>query len=188
MNTQTYAEIINSKFDKDRFASLVTSLGDQLNDRKDRFDKSDIIEQSFEVYSDGFFEWVDGIGRDHRDNENGFDLEFKYMANGLFTRAKKNPKKTITVKVKNSLGQDKGTTIDNPADYYVLAQQDAMAVMSYAEIEPYLVSVPDGIEARIPFDALNFVYTPQDVCLHLNEGIDYKQIKAEAQRKLINLF
>jgi len=70
----------------------------------------------------------------------------------------------------------------------VLAQQDAMAVMSYAEIEPYLVSVPDGIEARIPFDALNFVYTPQDVCLHLNEGIDYKQIKAEAQRKLINLF
>lgn len=188
MNTQTYADIIKSKFDKDRFASLVSSLGDQLNDRKDRFDKSDIIEQSFEIYSDGFFEWVDDIGRDHRDNENGFDLEFKYRTDAMFTKVQKMPKKSVLIKVKNSLGQYKGTTIDNPADFYVIAQQDAMAIISFEEIEPYLISVPDGIEAKIPFDALTIVYSPSDVLLNLNESIDYKQIKAEAQKKLINSF
>lgn len=189
MTTESYAEYINQNFDAVRYASLVSSLGNQLNDRKDRFDKSDIIEQSFEVYSDNKFQWVDDIGRDHRDNVNGFDLEFKYMQNGLFT-AKGNPKKVITVKVKNSLGVHKGTHIDNPADFYVLAQQDAMAIMSFAELEPYLVAVPDGIEAKIPFDALTFVFEPTDVAndIALNEQINYKQIKAEAQRKLINSF
>ena len=188
MNTQTYADIITSKFDKDRFCSLVSSIGDKLNDRKDRFDKSDIIEQSFEIYSDGFFEWVDGIGRDHRDNENGFDLEFKYRTDVMFTRVQKMPKKSVLIKVKNSLGTFRGTEIDNPADFYVVAQQDAMAIISFKEMEPYLISVPDGIEAKIPFDKLTFVYKPENVTTSINESINYKQIKAEAQRKLINSF
>ena len=106
----------------------------------------------------------------------------------MFTKVQKMPKKSILIKVKNSLGQYKGTTIDNPADFYVIAQQDAMAIISFEEIEPYLISVPDGIEAKIPFDALTIVYSPSDVLLNLNENIDYKQIKAEAQRKLINSF
>jgi hypothetical protein len=168
---------------------LIGSIGSQLNNRKDRFDKSDIIEQSFEIYSDNFFEWVDEIGRDHRDNENGFDLEFKFITNGLFTKVKKEPKKVVTVKLKNSLGENKGVTITNPANFYVLAQDDAMAIINYAELEPYLVSVPDGIEAKIPFDALTFVYEPSDVKTSTtDESIDYKKIKAAAQRNLINSF
>lgn len=187
MNTPDYADFINSKFDKSRYASLVYSLGSQLNDRKDRFDKSDIIEQSFEVYSNGTFSWVDEIGRDHRDFINNLDLEFKYTANGLFTKTG-NLKKVVTVKVKNSLGENKGTTISNPADYYVIAQQDAMAIISFAELEPFLVGVPDGIEAKIPVEHLTFVFVPSEVDISISENVNYKKIKAEAQRELINAF
>ena len=188
MTTVEYADYIKQNFDQNRYASLISNIGDQLNDRKDRFDKSDIIEQSFEVYSNNVFEWVDEIGRDHRDNSNNIDLEFKFMADGLYTKVKKDTKKSVTVKVKNSLGENKGTTIIDPADYYVLAQQDAMSIISYEEIKPFLISVPDGIEAKIPFDALTVVFTPADVSVSLNEDINYKEIKAEAQRQLINSF
>ena len=187
MNTQDYAKYINLNFDKNRYASLVSSLGSQLNDRKDRFDKSDIIEQSFEVYSSNTFQWVDEIGRDHRDLAHNLDLEFKYTQDGLFTK-KGNPKKLVTVKVKNSLGENKGTTISNPADYYVIAQQNAMAIISFIELKPFLISVPDGIEAKIPFEELTFVFEPQDVDISINESINYKKIKADAQRQLINSF
>jgi hypothetical protein len=63
-----------------------------------------------------------------------------------------------------------------------------MAIISFKEMEPYLISVPDGIEAKIPFDKLTFVYKPENVTTSINESINYKQIKAEAQRKLINSF
>lgn len=188
MNTQTYAEIINSKFNRNRFSSLVSSIGDHLNARKDRFQKSEIIELSFQIYSDNFFVHIDKIGRDHRDNQNMIDLEFKFISDGLFTKVKKEPKKFVTVKVKNSLGRDKGTTIDNPADFYILAQQDAMAIINFEDLEQYLISVPDGIEAKIPFDALTIVYKPEDVTTSINESVNYKKDLQAAQLKLINSF
>jgi hypothetical protein len=50
------------------------------------------------------------------------------------------------------------------------------------------VSVPDGIEAKIPGDHLTFVFVPREVDISINENINYKKIKAEAQRELINSF
>ena len=45
MNTFEYSQYIRANLDRDKFASLIASLGNQLNDRKSRFDKSDLIEQ-----------------------------------------------------------------------------------------------------------------------------------------------
>ena len=99
--------------------NLCYLFGNQLNDRKDRFDKADIIEQSIEVYSNDRLMWVDDIGRDHVDTQTGLDLEFKYMTDGLFTKTGKE-KKNIKVKLKNSLGENKGVFIEDPADFYIL--------------------------------------------------------------------
>lgn len=185
MLTQDYAKSIRDDLDFNRYANLTNSLGDSLNSRKDRFDKSDIIEQSIEVYSNGRFEWVDLEGRDHRDTKYDVDDEFKYATDVLYTAKMKKPKKVVTVKVKNSLGKNKGVTIDDPADYYIIAQQDAMAVISKDDIKPYLKSVPDGIEAHIPFDKLDIVFAPCDVQKSTPVNVDYKRVKAKAQRKLI---
>jgi len=182
MDTKTYAKHIKDNLDIVTYSSMVTSLGNSLNSRKDRFDKSEIIEKSFELYSNGKFKHVDDIGRDHRDEENNIDLEFKFSENGLFTKVKKLPKKYVTVKLKNSLGKNKGITIDNPANFYVIGQQDSIAIISYADIEPYLIDEDDGISAKIPLDKLTFVFKPNEVSdkIKINEKLSYKQFKAEA--------
>ena len=165
-------------------------MGTQLNDRKDRFDKSDIIEQAVAVYSGDRLAWVDLIGRDHVDSVTGFDLEFKYVSDGLFTKVQKLPKKIVNVKLKNNLGSHKGITVDHPADYYMIGQQDAIAIISWEDIKNYLVAVPDGIEARIPFDKLSFIFDCNDIDYsdEIDTELNYKKIKMEAQRTLIETF
>ena len=191
MNTVTYASELRSIFNRNAYSTLIANMGTQLNDRKDRFDKSDIIEQAVAVYSGDRLAWVDLIGRDHVDSVTGFDLEFKYVSDGLFTKAQKLPKEFVNVKLKNNLGSHKGITVDHPADFYMIGQQDAIAIISWEDIQNYLVAVPDGIEARIPFDKLSFIFDFNDIELG-NEEIkietDYKQIKMDAQRTLIETF
>jgi hypothetical protein len=189
MNTIAYAKELRGVFNRNAYSTLITEMGTQLNDRKDRFDKSDIIEQAVAVYSGDRLEWVDLIGRDHVDSVTGFDLEFKYVSNGLFSRVKKLPKKTVVVKLKNSLGVHKGITIDHPADFYMIGQQDSIAIISWEDIQNYLVALPDGIEARIPFDALSFIFDFNDIDYKDNKiDCDYKKIKMDAQRELIETF
>lgn len=103
MKTSTYATQLKSVINSQVYSSVVYSLGSQLNDRKDRFDKADIIEQTVEAATDGRLVWIDDIGRDHRDTIENLDIEFKYMTDGMFTKRNKQ-KKTVKVKLKNSLG------------------------------------------------------------------------------------
>lgn len=183
-NTEQYANELRQIIDFNRYAKLIFSVGTQLNNRKDRFDKSDIIEQCLEVYSNGRLQWVDDIGRDHIDQLTGFALEYKFLSFGLVSE-KGNAKKIVKVKLKNSLGSNKGTTITNPADYYMLGQENAVAIISAKDIEPFLVSVPDGIEANIPFEKLSFVFTPGDIYIDQTVSVSYKEEKRKMQRNLI---
>lgn len=184
MNTKAYANSLRTAINGDRYASLICALGTKLNDRKDRFDKSDIIEQSLQVFTNERLVWVDDIGRDHNDRETGFDIEFKYISRGLFTK-KGNKKPVVKVKLKNSLGEHKGVSVADPADFYMFGQEDSIAIISWEDIRPFLVAVPDGIEAHVPHDSLEFVFLPHEVTVSMNTEVDYKQLKAEAQRKLI---
>lgn len=184
MNTSTYADDLRTAINLDDYTNLVAALGTQLNSPKDRFDKSDIIEQCIDVYSNGRLSWVDEVGRDHRDTLLNIDLEFKYVTNGMFTPLKRE-KKFVNVKLKNSLGASKGTNIDHPADFYMIGQQDAIAIISWDDVKPYLVAVPDGIEGHIPFAALTFLMKPTDVVNNNTMNLDYKTVKAQAQRKII---
>jgi hypothetical protein len=184
MTTQEYAEQISKVLNCKDYVNLANAIGNTLNSPKDRFDKSDILEQSIEVYSNGRFLWIDAVGKDHHDTVLDLYLEFKYVTNGIFT-AKKSPKKTVTVKLKNSLGANKGINVQNPADYYMIAQQDSIALISWNDIKEYLVAVPDGIEARIPFEKLSFVFVSENKYTIDPVFIDYKKEKQLAQRKII---
>ena len=184
MKTSTYATQLKSIINSQVYSSVVYSLGSQLNDRKDRFDKADIIEQTVEAATDGRLVWVDDIGRDHRDIVENLDIEFKYMTDGMFTK-RNNQKKIVKVKLKNSLGENKGTTIENPADFYMLGQQNAIAIISSEDVKPYLVGVSDGIEAHIPFDALEFIFRPEEISNTQLVEVNYKDEKRKAQRAVI---
>ena len=190
MSTKSYARELRGIFNRNAYSTLIAQVGNQLNDRKDRFDKSDIIEQAVVIYSGNRLSWVDLIGRDHVDTETGFELEFKYVSNGLYTKVQKLPKKIVNVKLKNNLGSHKGITVDHPADYYMIGQQDAIAIISWEDIKNYLVAVPDGIEARIPFDKLSFIFDCNDIDYsdEIDTELNYKKIKMDAQRTLIETF
>jgi hypothetical protein len=190
MSTKSYARELPVILNRNAYSTLIAQVGNQLNDRKDRFDKSDIIEQAVAIYSGNRLSWVDLIGRDHVDTETGFELEFKYVSNGLYTKVQKLPKKIVNVKLKNNLGSHKGITVDHPADYYMIGQQDAIAIISWEDIKNYLVAVPDGIEARIPFDKLSFIFDCNDIDYsdEIDTELNYKKIKMDAQRTLIENF
>jgi hypothetical protein len=142
---------------------VVECLGVQCNGRKDRFDKADILEQAIEICSRGRLKWVDEIGRDHRDHERSLDIEFKFGAYSLFTPTGK-PKKTVEFKIKNSLGETKTNQINNPANYYMFAQHNAIGIISYREMLPHLINVSDGVSTRLPHDKITYIITPQDPC------------------------
>lgn len=184
--TSSIAERYKTIIDWNRFLSVVHQLGDQCNERKDRFDKADILEQTIEICSNGKLTWVDEIGRDHRDNELDLDIEFKFSQKSMFSSIRKDPIKTVKLKIKNSLGETTTTKIVNPADYYMFAQEDAVGIISYSEMFPYLKIIGDGLSAEIPHDKITYIITPQNKTLVTNpDCMDYKARKRSIQREFI---
>ena len=184
---EDYANDLSNSIDFSRYVRLIDYIGTSLNSRKDRFDKADIIEGCLEVYSNERLKWVDEEGRDHIDTENGNRIEFKYLTDGLYTKKTGNLKPlTSSYKIKNSLGKNKGVTLENNADYYILAQQDAMAIIDYESIKKYLRATSDGMEAKIPSDYLTFIFpkTNKD-CKNNSVSINYKEEKRKMQRMII---
>lgn len=170
-----------------RYYRLVNGLGGQLNDRKSRFDKSDIIEQSLEVYSDGSLEWVDEIGYDMVDVDSNAKIEVKYEDCGLTTRAGKR-KSTITFKIKNTLKTLTTPCLDNPADYYLFLDLRTIAGISYKDMEPYLhiTKSGDGITCRIPADKVEILGELTDTPAPPPE-VNYKKEKHALQRRIIDM-
>ncbi len=185
MTTDQYAKEISNFLNCNRYASLISVIGDQLNSRKDRFSKSEFIEKSIECYSNNRFNHVDGEGVDFIDTVYNYKLEFKYVANGIFTNKKKQARATIKVKIKNSLGKHKGININNPADYYMIGQQDAIGIISWDDIKLYLKAVPDGIEAHIPFNKLSMVCTPTQICKTISKAFNFQEQKNALMVKII---
>ena len=67
----------------------------------------------------------------------------------------------------------------------MIAQQDSIAIISWKEIKDYLVAVPDGIEAHIPFESLSFIFKPEDVSVNNSIKVDYKEHKKALQMRFI---
>jgi len=65
MDSDTLSILLKDSVDWDKYFTIVEAIGATLNDRKGRFDKSDIFEKSLEECSQGDITWVDEIGWDH---------------------------------------------------------------------------------------------------------------------------
>ncbi len=199
--TKSLAERYKKIIDWERFFRIVNQLGNQCNSRKNRFDKADILEQALEVCSNGILSWIDEIGRDHRDNKLNIEIEFKFQISSMFTKVRKNPKKFIKIRIKNFIGKKKTTAagaaasasgaarktkIDNPADYYLFVQNDAVGIISYKEMEPYLVEKRDGMDTAIPHNKITYIIKPtKQEFKPIPNAMNYKKRKREMQREFI---
>ena len=186
-DTQKYSDRILQNLDVNRYYKLVNGLGPQLNDRKSRFDKSDIIEQSIDIYSNGTFKWVDQEGYDLLDQEHNVKIEVKYEDHGLFTKTGNN-KGHIQYKIKNTLKELTTPTLTNPADYYLFLELNGMALISYKDMEEYLsiTKAKDGITSKIPFGKAELF--SQNSNKESNQlSINYKEEKHALQLSLIHI-
>ena len=185
--TQKYSDRILKYLNVSRYYKLVNGLGPQLNDRKSRFDKSDIIEQSIDIYSNSTFKWVDQEGYDLFDEEKNVKIEVKYEDHGLFTN-KGNNKSYIQYKIKNTLKELTTPTLSNPADYYLFLELNGMALISYKDMEEYLsiTKAKDGIVSKIPFGKVE-LFSQNDKKESNELSINYKHEKHALQRRIINL-
>ena len=190
--TNSIAKRYKKIIDWDRFLRIVNQLGDQCNSRKNRFDKADILEQALAICSNGILSWIDEIGRDHHDNKLNLDIEFKFQTSSMFTKVRKTPKKFIKIRIKNFIGKKKEEQkmskpkIDNPADYYLFVQDDAVGIISYKEMEPYLVEKRDGMDTAIPHNKITYIIKPTKLVFKPNpNSMNYKKRKREMQREFI---
>ena len=188
-----YGHELIANLDAPRYFRLVNGLGTQLNDRKSRFDKSDIIEQSLDIYSENHLQWVDEIGYDMIHAESGRKVEVKYEDYGITTRAGKRSagkrKKILTFKIKNTLKNLTTHCLSEPADYYLFLDLQTIVGITYAKMEPYLriTKSGDGIECRIPIECVEVLCERGTVASAACATVNYKEEKHKLQRRLIDM-
>lgn len=184
-----YAAELAESLDKERYATLVQSVGDQLNGRKDRFDKSDVIERCLQVYTEERLKWVDDKGRDFVDTKLGLDVEFKYEENALFTEVRKDARDP-NLRLINNLGEKNQIDSDELADFFLVGGQGSMGVISKETI------FDDNRPSKLEFDAdvvmgdfyfedIVILFRPSDIGEIETVDVDYKKRKMEMQMELI---
>lgn len=183
-----YGHELIANLDAPRYFRLVNGLGPQLNDRKSRFDKSDIIEQSLDVYSESHLQWVDEIGYDMIHVESGRKVEVKYADHGITTLVGKR-KKTLNFKIKNTLKNLTTHCLSEPADYYLFLDLQTIVGITYTKMEPHLriTKSGDGIECRIPFECVEVLCERGAAASDAYATVNYKEEKHKLQRRLIDM-
>jgi len=188
LTLKQYAKELSTVIDGRRYTNLMTSIGPSLNERKLRFDKADFAEGGVEAFSEGRLKWIDETGRDHLDTKHNHHVEFKFISHGLITK-KGNLRKNVNVRVVNKIGnnQDNEPLIDSlKSDYYMIGQENSLAIITRESLSKYLVRSSDAIIAKIPLVELEFVH--RSVTPTLIGDIDYKSMKRELQKRIIGSF
>jgi hypothetical protein len=180
------AEYLKSSVRWDRYFRLVSLIGDSLNSHKDRFDKSDLLEHSIQIFSGGQVKWIDDLGADHL-LPTGERMEMKYVL-GCLHGKNRNTKKTIaSIKLMNSLGTCTHTTLPkNYADYLLLSDSSIVCLLDKATLSRYVVCRGDGLYAeRIPVSQCFIISKASSALVVVDSPFDYAEQKRQMQKKFI---
>lgn len=162
MDTATYADELISVIDEQLYCVNANDIGTVLNDRIWLALKGKMMEMGVEISSNYRLKRVDQIGYDHIDEKYGYKIEFKFASYSMISEHGK-PLKNTRIRIKNSRGSNKGINIENPADFYLIGQEDAMAIISGKDLMPCLEPTSDGIDAIIPHANLTFLFKNVDI-------------------------
>jgi len=192
LTKKTFDQTYNLDYNK--FFTMVQHVGDDLNSRKNRFDKADLFEAAISVMTGEKLKWEDKIGYDLINPKTQEKFEFKSQKNCLYTRTGKRKKShTSNIKLTNTLTKNKNKELKSTADYLIIADTAsfAMAIIPYYDVvEKYSHEKSDGWECQIPLDKLLFLFVPSDFVRSPNmKGIEtYAVTKARAQKEYVEMF
>jgi len=191
MQTVELANWLANNVDWNKYVTLVDAIGDELNERKLRFDKSDLLERSLELFSNQDLQYVNQEGVDHI-GPFGVTIEMKYTEGCLFTEKKKLPRKHIAdLQLMNSRGSSAGRTLpENYAQFLLICDKDAVAVISKEDLIPYVTDAGDGLKtSKLPSSAIQHVFQPGEYKpLDLVESVSYKDAKMKMQQAFLAQF
>jgi len=191
MQTVELANWLSNNVDWNKYVTLVDAIGDELNERKLRFDKSDLLERSLELFSNQDLQYVNQEGVDHI-GPFGVTIEMKYTEGCLFTEKKKLPRKHIAdLQLMNSRGSSAGRTLpENYAQFLLICDKDAVAVISKEDLIPYVTDAGDGLKtSKLPSSAIQYVFQPGEYKpLDLVESVSYKDAKMKMQQAFLAQF
>ena len=191
MQTVELANWLANNVDWNKYVTLVDAIGDELNERKLRFDKSDLLERSLELFSNQDLQYVNQEGVDHI-GPFGVTIEMKYTEGCLFTEKKKLPRKHIAdLQLMNSRGSSAGRTLpENYAQFLLICDKDAVAVISKEDLIPYVTDAGDGLKtSKLPSSAIQYVFRPGEYKpLDLAESVSYKDAKMKMQQAFLAQF
>lgn len=184
-----FNEIYNPNY-KD-FAKLIFHIGSSLNDRKDRFDKADLIEQGFCYACNNQLVWEDDEGFDLIDKDRNIKFELKSQTNCLFTKAGKPMEKTKKIKLTNTLQQNENKTLLPTADWLIIidSASGAIGIIDYFKVvNNFSSEMQDGFACQIPMSEIQFLSEPiQHSIISTNEK-SYKEQKQLMQKEYIKGF
>ena len=186
-----YAQELKQCINFPSFFAMCRNTASNLNSPCDRFIKGNLREEGLDVFSLGRLERVDEEGRDNRDKILKIDIEFKTTT--LFTE-KGRPKRNISVRLKNTMGNNATGSIKNPAHFYIFGDYDGLAICDYLTMEPYLEKTYDALIVKIPFDKLTPICFAKDITVDINTiienttDVDYIGMRIEMHKKFMSKF
>lgn len=180
--------------DWQRFVNYVYSLGDQLNENQNRFNKGKVLELCVQQYSDGSLKYVGDKqnGCDFLINNEEFEnvrLEMKFIEYGLITPKRQNiPKFSKQIKLMSSNGTNKHTQLpDSYADYLMVVTKNSGAIIDKKKLNKCIRMNGDGIIAEIPISDMFFIFIPSDVKKVKTTDFDLDNHFTEAMLKTIKM-
>jgi hypothetical protein len=180
--THEAAAILQRDMNWNRYFILVSAIGNTLNSHKDRFDKSDLLEQSIESYSDGKIQWINLIGRDLQLMD-GRTLEMKFMG-GCFRGKNGRTRKCIpNIRLMNSLGTCSHSSLPpDYADFLLLSDSTTVGIVDRSTLAMYVKAKGDGLSAeRVPYSSFAIVANAGHVGIPIIP-FDYLESKRRMQR------
>lgn len=191
MQTVDLKNWLSNNVDWNKYVTLVDQIGDELNERKLRFDKSDLFEKALELFSNQDLQYVNQEGVDHI-GPNGITIEMKYSDGCLFTRKKKQPKKHVSdLQLMNSRGSSEGRTLpESYAQFLLICDKDSVAIISKTDLIPYVVDAGDGLKtSKLPSEKVEYVFKPGEYKpVKLEESRSYLQAKMNMQQAFLSQF
>ena len=185
--------ILNIEVDWLSFFDLVDGIGAELNERKNRFDKSDMFELAVEYHSAEALRWVNQEGYDHI--YGSIKSEQKTQQHCLYTKKGKLKEKTAQIRLTNVLGDVNNADYSPKFDILQIVDTGcsnsyAVAYVSAAVVKKYTTKTKDAFVVQIPTKELSFVFRPDNYAKPEKSlpASTYSQKKAQAQKQTIEQY
>jgi hypothetical protein len=178
----------------DKVFATILSFKDSYNDNMLRFVKSNLISMGIEKWSNGYLEFVDGVGYDFVTSD-GDKIELKSGIKMFQWKAMT----TTPLIMKNMQGKaaDENTDLEfmtNTYDYLLVVEPGNVAITSRDKVTEHLLAKGDHISAKVPLKDMEFFMRVDrlyqtDMKLHdriyeaMNKSLDDIDILMEKQRR-----